>query len=331
MTFLCDGRRMPNPASKRRRLREMVASGTLVVAPGAHNGLAAKMIEAAGFPAVYMSGSGVANTLLGSPDVGLTTLTEVTLVARCMAQATTVPLIADSDSGYGNAINVFRTVREYESTGAAAIHIEDQSFPKRCGNIAGKVLIPLEEMVGKIRAAQDARTDPDFMIVARTDARSITNFEEAIERGKAYAEAGADMVFPDALHSVVEHERFAAEVPGPKLMNMGGYAAVRTTPKIPLADVQAMGWSVVIFPLAVTRAGAVAMWDFLAGLKAGGTAFEAEHIEGLKGHPLENWYEFTGVGAVREMEDDYMPAAEVEKRYAGQAGYMPVSGSRKAS
>lgn len=315
--------KMPSVPERRRKLREMLEAKELVVAPGAHNGLVARMIEEAGFPAVYMSGSGVANTLLGEPDVGLVTITEMAMMARCMVQATTVPLIADSDSGYGNAVNVIRAVRDYELSGAAAIHIEDQTFPKRCGNLAGKVMVSVDEMVGKIRAAVESRTDPNFLIIARTDACGITSFEEAIERGKIYAEAGADMIFPDALHSVEQHEQFAAAVPGLKMMNMGGYSGPATTPKIPFPDVEAMGWSMVILPLAVTRAAAAGTWKYLTGLKERGAAFDAEYAESLTGGSLYNWYEFTGMREIHEIERQYMPADDLAKRYSGQKGYMP--------
>jgi 2-methylisocitrate lyase-like PEP mutase family enzyme len=314
---------MTDDRTKRRHFREMIRKGTLIVAPGAHDGLTARLIERAGFPAVYMTGSGVANTLLGAPDVGLVTLTEMTWMARCIATAVGVPVVADADTGYGNAINVMRTVREYELTGVAGIHLEDQVSPKRCGHIAGKELIPADEMVGKIRAAVAARTDPDFVLIARTDARGPAGLDEAIRRANLYAEAGADMVFPDALLAEEEFARFAAAVPHPKMMNMGGYATKRTTRKMALPAVERLGYNLVIFPLAVVRAGVRAMWDFLGGLRAGGTAFEVEHIEGLRGHPVENWYEFSGIGEVRRLEEQYLPAAAVEQKYSGGQGYRP--------
>jgi len=314
---------MTDDHTKRRRLRALIADGPVVVAPGAHNGLTAKLVERAGFSAVYLTGAGVANTLLGVPDVGLITLTEMTWVARCVAGAVEIPVIADADTGYGNAINILRTVREYEKTGVAGIHIEDQVSPKRCGHIAGKEVISTEEMIGKIKAAVDARTDPDFLLIARTDARGPLGLEEAIQRANLYAEAGADMVFPDALLSEEELARFARSVPHRKMMNMGGYAASRTTPKLPLATVERLGFNLVIYPLAVLRAGVCAMSDFLAGLKREGTAFEVEHIAGLKGHPVENWYEFMGISEVRRLEERYLPPALVEMKYAAGEGYRP--------
>ena len=316
---------MKDASSKRRVLRAMLASGKLAAAPGAWNALAARLVEEAGFPAVYMTGSGVANTLLGKPDVGLLTMGEMTMMAHYVAEAVSVPVISDADAGYGNAINVIRTVHEFEAAGVAAIHLEDQVNPKRCGHIQGKELVSCEEMEGKIRAAADARRDPGLVIVARTDARGPAGLEAAIERANRYREAGADVTFPDALLSEDEFAAFARAVPGPKMMNMGGYAARRTTPKMPLEFLQEIGFNVAIFPLAILRAGARASRDFLAGLKARGTAFELEHLETLQGDPMENWYEFTGIGGIRALETRYLPADHVDRKYEG-AGYRPGVG-----
>lgn len=315
---------MKDAKSKRRALRDRLNSGKLLVAPGAHNGLSARLVQEAGYEAVYMTGSGVANTLTGGADVGLLTMSEMTMMARFMAQAADdIPVISDADTGYGNAINVIRTVREFELTGIAGIHIEDQVSPKRCGSIAGKEVIPIDEACGKIRAAADARTDPDFIIIARTDARGAVGFDDAVARGKAYADAGADMIFPDALLSVEEYETFAKEVPGPKLFNMGGYAKKRTTPKLPLQQVEDMGYAVCILPLLALRAGVQAMIDTLAGFKQDGIEYELRQLEAFNDLPVENWYEFTGIAAVREMEDRYMPKDAIEQRYAGTAGHKP--------
>ena len=246
-------------------------------------------------------------------------------MAHYLAEAVDVPVISDADTGYGNAINVIRTVREFESAGVAAIHIEDQINPKRCGHIVGKELISAEEMIGKLKAAVDARRDPDFVIISRTDARGPAGLDEAIARANRYHEAGADVVFPDALLSEEEIRRFAAEVPCPKMMNMGGYAVKRTTPKLPLETVEEIGFNLVIFPLAVLRAGVLAMQEFLSGLAARGTAHEIDHIETLRGKPIENWYEFSGIGAVRTLEEKYLPSEVVERKYAGGKGYLPTS------
>ena len=314
---------MKDASAKRRELRKRLEAGPLVVAPGAHNGLSARLVQEAGFGAVYMTGSGVANTLTGGPDVGLLTMTEMTMMARFMAQAVDIPVICDADTGYGNAINVIRTVREYELTGVAGIHIEDQVNPKRCGSIAGKEVIPIDEAASKIRAAVEARTDPGFLVIARTDARGAIDLDEAIRRGQAYHAAGADLVFPDALLSVAEYERFAREVPGPMMFNMGGYAKKRTTPKIPLEQVEAIGYALCILPLLALRAGVQAMIDTLAGFKREGIAFEIAQIEAFAGKPVENWYEFTGIAGIRALEDKYLPADAVADKYAGTAGHKP--------
>ena len=313
---------MNDASAKRRALRAMLGSGALAAAPGAYNALAARLVEEAGFPAVYMTGSGVATSLLGKPDVGLLTLGEMTMMAHYIAEAVDVPVISDADTGYGNAINVIRAVREFEAAGVAAIHLEDQVSPKRCGHIQGKELVSCEEMEGKIRAAVDARRDPGFVIIARTDARGPAGLAAAIERANRYREAGADMVFPDALLSAEEFAAFARSVPGPRMMNMGGYAARRTTPKMPLEFLEEIGFSVAVFPLAMLRAGARAARDFLEGLKARGTAFEREHLETLRGHPMENWYEFTGIGEVLALETRYLPQTLMDRKYEGE-GYRP--------
>ena len=317
---------MGDARTKREALRTLLAAGRLAAVPGAWNALSARLVEEAGFPAVYMTGSGVATTLLGKPDVGLLTMGEMTTMAHYLAEAVSIPVISDADTGYGNAINVIRTVQEFEAAGAAAIHLEDQVNPKRCGHIQGKELVPREEMEGKLRAAADARRDTGLVIIARTDARGPAGLDEAIERANRYREAGADVTFPDALLSEEEYEAFARAVPGPKMMNMGGYAARRTTPKMPLEFLEGIGFNVAIFPLATLRAGARAERDFLEGLRARGTDFEREHLETLKGHPMENWYEFTGIGRVRALEARYLPADRMERKYEGE-GYRPEAGS----
>lgn len=317
------------PSVRRRQLRQRFAGPDIVVAPGADSGMTARLVERAGFPAVYMTGSGVANGLTGKPDVGLLTLTETAMMARFIVQATDVPVICDADDGYGNAINLIRTVQEFEAAGVSAIQIEDQVSPKRCGSIAGKEVIPAEDMIGKIRAALDARgnapSEEQMLVIARTDARGPHGLCDAIRRGRLYMEAGADMVFPDALLSVEEYTRFAAEVRGPKMFNMGGYAKSRTTPKIPIEDVARLGYALVIFPLASIRAGVKAQIDFLEGLRERGTDHEIEHIATLDGHPVENWYDFTGIGTVRALEDRYLDANGNAERYNAGAGYRPAS------
>ena len=193
------------------RFKQMLNSGAMVVAPFVLNAFHAKIAEAAGFEAVYMTGSGTAAER-GFPDVGLITMTEMVQNARYIAAAVSVPVICDADTGYGNPINVWRAVREYEDAGVAAIHIEDQVFPKKCGFFEGKDVIPQEEMVQKIRAALDARTDPDFTIIARTDAYAVTGWEDAVKRCRAYSDAGAHMVFVDGIKTVDDLHTYADDL-----------------------------------------------------------------------------------------------------------------------
>src|SRR5678816_2858786 len=208
------------------RLRELLRSGRSLLVPGCYNALSARILAEVGFPAVYMTGYGTSLSLLGMPDAGLATMTEMHLNARYIAGAVSVPVIADADNGYGNAINVIRTVREYVGTGVAGIHIEDQAIPKRCGHVAGRQVIPIEEAAGKYRAAAQARdeADPDFILIARTDARGAHggSLDEAIRRANAYLEAGADMAFVEGPTSVDEVRRICREVKGPIFYNQTG-------------------------------------------------------------------------------------------------------------
>jgi len=311
------------------RLRRLLEAPELLVAPGVAECVGARLVAEQGFDALYMTGAGTTASRLGMPDVGLLGVTEMADNAGRIAEAANLPLIADADTGYGGPINVRRTIQCYERAGVAGVHMEDQDWPKRCGHLAGKTLIPVEEMCAKVRAAVDARADPDFIVIARTDARGPAGLDAAIERANRYREAGADMVFPDALLSEEEFETFARSVPGPKMMNMGGYAARRTTPKMPLERLARIGFNVVIFPLAMLRAGARAERDFLAGLRVRGTAFEREHIETLKGDPMENWYEFTGIGGIRALEARYLPEDHMGRKYEGE-GYRPGTGGASA-
>ena len=258
---------MPNTT----RLRELLVQRDLLVAPGAYDALSARLIAQAGFPAVYMTGFGTAASVLGQPDVGLLTMSE--MVSRAAALAAVVgdrPLIADADTGYGNPINVRRTVREYEQAGVAAIHIEDQVWPKKCGHMEGKQVIPVDEMVQKIRAAADARQDPDFVIIARTDANAVYGLEDALRRGRAYREAGADVIFIEAPRSIEELHALAQAFPDvPLLYN---WAESGKTPLLPLEDIHALGFKLVIFPVSMLFAATQALLDLLEALKQGQTS-----------------------------------------------------------
>jgi len=258
---------MPNTT----RLRELLVQRDLLVAPGAYDALSARLIAQAGFPAVYMTGFGTAASVLGQPDVGLLTMSE--MVSRAAALAAVVgdrPLIADADTGYGNPINVRRTVREYERAGVAAIHIEDQVWPKKCGHMEGKQVIPVDEMVQKIRAAVDARQDPDFVIIARTDANAVYGLEDALRRGRAYREAGADVIFIEAPRSIEELRAIAQAFPDvPLLYN---WAESGKTPLLPLEEIHALGFKLVIFPVSMLFAATQALLDLLEALKQGQTS-----------------------------------------------------------
>ncbi|TMC17421.1 MAG: isocitrate lyase/PEP mutase family protein [Chloroflexi bacterium] len=258
---------MPNTT----RLRELLVQRDLLVAPGAYDALSARLIAQAGFPAVYMTGFGTAASVLGQPDVGLLTMSE--MVSRAAALAAVVgdrPLIADADTGYGNPINVRRTVREYERAGVAAIHIEDQVWPKKCGHMEGKQVIPVDEMVQKIRAAADARQDPDFVIIARTDANAVYGLEDALRRGRAYREAGADVIFIEAPRSIEELRAIAQAFPDvPLLYN---WAESGKTPLLPLEEIHALGFKLVIFPVSMLFAATQALLDLLEALKQGQTS-----------------------------------------------------------
>jgi carboxyvinyl-carboxyphosphonate phosphorylmutase len=249
------------------QLRAMLTEPGLIVAPGAYDGLSARLIEAAGFAAVYMTGAGAAASCLGQPDLGLMTLTEMAAQASRLAACVSVPVLADADTGYGNVLNVVRTVREYERTGVAGLHLEDQLAPKRCGHIAGKQIIPAREFVDKIRAAVEYRTDPDFVIIARTDARAVTGLDDAIDRANRYAEAGADVVFVEAPESEEEIRRIAREVKAPLLINM---VAGGKTPPVKLEDLERLGFKIAIFPVVCLAAAVPAMEHALARLKGGG-------------------------------------------------------------
>jgi 2,3-dimethylmalate lyase len=261
------------------RLRELLAGPEMIVAPGAYDGLSARLIAQAGFPAVYMTGFGTAASVLGQPDVGLLTMSE--MVGRASALASVIgaiPLIADADTGYGNPINVQRTMREYERAGVAALHIEDQIWPKKCGHMEGKQVIPMDEMVQKVRAAVDARQDPDFVIIVRTDANAVYGLEDALRRGQAYYEAGADMLFIEAPRTIEELRAIKQAFPAvPLLFN---WADGGKTPMLPLDEIRTLGFKLVIFPVSTLFAATHAMLSLLNVLQQGQTptAFHAQMV-----------------------------------------------------
>jgi carboxyvinyl-carboxyphosphonate phosphorylmutase len=275
----------------------MLNSPGIIVAPGAYDGISARLIEREGFKAVYMTGAGTAASVLGQPDVGLTTLTEMTTHAAHIAGCISLPVIADADTGYGNALNVIRTVREYERAGVAAIHLEDQVFPKKCGHIAGKTVIPAKEFAEKIRAASENRSDPDFIIIARTDARAINGLDDAIARARLYREAGADVIFVEAPTSREEIERVVREVEAPLLSNQvpGG-----RTPALTASELEELGYKIVIFPAVGFMAATMAIEKALAQLKKTGTDWH----DGPVLSPLEI-FQRVGIDAWLDVEHKY--------------------------
>ena len=248
----------------RTTLRQLVNRKNGLVVPGAYDGISARLVERTGFPAVYMSGYGTSASRLGLPDLGYAGLAEMADHARNLTTAVTIPLIADADTGYGNALSVRRTVQAYEAAGVAALHIEDQVAPKRCGHLSGHQIVPLPEFAGKIRAAVEARTDPDLMIIARTDAISAMSFDEALRRGEAAAKAGADMLFIEAPRDEKQVRRVAGAFDTPLLYN---YAPGGRSPLLPFSRLRELGYAVILLPIDALLVGVRAIAEFLVQVK----------------------------------------------------------------
>ena len=253
--------------TKAARLRELIAQ-SCVMMPGVPNAAMARQVEQAGFDALYISGAGMANATGGVPDIGLLTLTEVVQLAGYIVRAVDIPAIVDADTGFGGAPNVARTIMELENAGLAGCHMEDQEFPKRCGHLAGKSLVPAEEMVEKIKAAVSARQHPDFMIIARTDARAVEDFNRAVDRAQQYVAAGADAIFPEALQTEEEFRNFAREIDRPLLANMTEFGK---SPLLSFDQLAEVGYRMVIFPMSALRVAMKATAEFFAALKRSGT------------------------------------------------------------
>jgi methylisocitrate lyase len=236
--------------------------------PGAFNALTARIAARLGYEAVYLSGGALSAGWAGLPDIGLLSLTEFVEQAAVLARSVEIPVISDADTGFGEAINVARSVRLFEEAGVAAIHLEDQILPKRCGHLSGKGVIPAEQMAAKIRAAVASRRDPSFVIIARTDARSVEGFDAAVARAKLYIEAGADLIFPEAMESAEEFARFAQEVRHPLLANMTEFGRV---PLLDFDTLAGLGYRLVLYPLTAFRAAMKAAEETLVELKAKGT------------------------------------------------------------
>ncbi len=296
------------------RLRALLDSGRTIVAPGAFDPLAARLIEEAGFPAVYMTGFGTAAALIGRPDVGLLTMTEMTDNAARIAACVDIPVIADADTGYGNPLNVIRTVGAFEAAGVAGIHLEDQVAPKKCGHLEGKLVIPAAEMAAKIRAAVDARAQPDFVIIARTDARAVEGLEQALERARLYREAGADALFIEAVVTEQEARQVARAFPDvPLLFN---WAEGGKTPPISLDCLTELGYRIVIFPISTLLAATAAMRRVLREIAEAGTPAAA-----LPELPtFGEFVDFIGLPQVLQIEQRYAVADPAPGPGPGPAG-----------
>jgi 2-methylisocitrate lyase-like PEP mutase family enzyme len=255
--------------NRRQRLRHLINRRQGLIVPGAYDGVSAKLVERAGFPVTYMTGYGVSASRLGLPDMGFAGLGEMADQARNVAGAVAIPLIADADTGYGNALNVRRTVALYESAGVAGLHLEDQQMPKRCGHLAGKIVVSAEEFAAKIRAAVEARTDPDFVIIARTDAIAVNGLDDALRRAEAAVKAGADMLFVEAPTTEEQIERVARAFDTPLLFN---YAPGGRSPLPPFARLRELGYAVILLPVDTLFVAARAIQSFLRELKEGDAA-----------------------------------------------------------
>lgn len=280
-------------------LREMFDAGEMVLAPGCYDALGARLIEQAGFPAAYMTGFGSAASRLGRPDVGLMSMPEMVDNARRIVSAVDIPVVADADTGYGNSINVIRTVQEYESAGVAALHLEDQVMPKKCGHMEGKLLVPVAEMAAKLAAAVAARRSADFLIIARTDARAVEGLDAALSRARAYREAGADALFVEAPQSESEIEAVAEAFPDvPLLFN---YAEGGKTPAVNYEFLRSLGFALVIFPLTLLLSATGAMRAALGRVKSDGTPIEL--LPSLVG--FEEFLDLVGIDEIRELEQRF--------------------------
>ena len=282
----------------RRTLRTLVEKKQGLVVPGAYDGISARLVQQAGFPAVYMTGYGTAASRLGLPDLGFAGLAEMADHARNIAAVVDIPLIADADTGYGNALNVRRTVQTYEAAGVAALHIEDQITPKRCGHLSGHQVIPRGEFAGKIRAAVEARRDPDLLIIARTDGISAVGFDEALRRGEAAAEAGADVLFIEAPRDEAQVERVARAFDTPLLYN---YAPGGRSPLLPFRQLRELGYAIILLPVDTLLVGVQAIRAFLGEVKT------RDDVLALKDRYMSfrDFNELIGVTAQLELAERY--------------------------
>ena len=294
-------------------LRALIARPGALVVPGVYDALSARICEMVGFEAVFHSGYGTSAVHLGQPDIGLLDMTEMSSQVRSIARAVRIPVLGDSDHGFGNAVNAYRTVQEYLWAGAAGLFMEDLVSPKRCGHMEGKQVISKEEMMGKLRAALDARNelDPDFVVMYRTDAIHVTGFEDALERAKAAVDVGVDMVFVEALETREQMERVVAEVKVPLMLNLieGG-----KTPLVPVKEAEAMGFKLIVPALSTLYSAARGMYDVMKRI----------HAEGVSDGYLDKLFTFKEFGElvrldeVRAKEEKYLPPSVMQDKYRGK-------------
>jgi len=283
-------------ATQAERIRRLLGDERPIVMGGVYDGVSARLADRAGFEVLFMGGFSVAATLLGEPDIGLLTQTEMADAARRVCRLTALPVLVDADTGYGNALNVARTVELYQSAGAAGLFLEDQVWPKRCGHMRGKRVVERDEWLTKLRAVVEVRGAGDMFLVARTDARAVHGLDEAIARGLAAREAGADAVFIEAPESVEEMERIGREIPGPKVANMVEHGR---TPLLTPDELHDLGFDLIVTPLAGLLASAKALEDTYATLREHGTM--RGHLRRLM--PFEDFNDLVGVERHRDLED----------------------------
>ncbi|MGE0724860.1 MAG: oxaloacetate decarboxylase [Alphaproteobacteria bacterium] len=305
-----------------RRFREMLRSGRTYVQPGVFNAQSAQIAEKAGFETIGASGYSISATMIGKPDVGLTTMTEVVQMTGLICDAVNIPVLADADTGYGNAINAMRTVEQLIKAGVGGMFMEDQVAPKRCGHVSGKTIIPMEEAVGKYRAAVRVRDalDPDVVLIARCDARGVAggSLDEVVRRGKAYVAAGMDVLFPEGLLTREEIAHVAREVGAPMLYNRTG-----VSPNLSLQELNGLGVFIVANAGGALRAASRALWDYLHAFAQEDAAVEARLKTELVGHPVADFHAFVGFPEIRKLEEEYLPAEDLERKYAGSIGFRP--------
>jgi carboxyvinyl-carboxyphosphonate phosphorylmutase len=284
-------------SDSRKKLRQLIKEQYIIMAPGAYDTLSARVVEQVGFPAVYLTGGSFSRTW-GFPDMGLMTMSEnVSFISR-VCDSVNIPVIADADTGYGNALNVVRTVREYERTGVSAFHLEDQVTPKRCGHYEGKEIVGQEEMIGKIKAAVDTRKDPDMAIIARTDARAVVGLDAAIERSNLYAQAGADICFVEAPQSERELQRIADEIEAPLMVNM---IKGSRTPLLSIQRLEGLGFKIAIYPNETHRSAIFAVRSCLQHLMEKGDTINFENMVDFSTRE-----EIVGTAQWKEMEKKYL-------------------------